>query len=169
MNTTIALGLSSLMLLTAFTVNSRTAAESRPAFSAEVAGDVTAHPTGEARFGVTGGVDQVPAVFTISLGATGEEGSILFTRHGGEPLGPGLYRISDHADERDEVRALVMTGSATRPTGVFQGKEGLLVITSTTRRELRGTFRIEAEGFLAAQPELEDRPVRVAGSFTAGR
>jgi hypothetical protein len=62
-----------------------------------------------------------------------------------------------------------MTGSATRPTGVFQGRSGTLVVTSASDREIRGTFRIEALGFLAAQPDVEDRPVKVTGSFTASR
>jgi hypothetical protein len=111
----------------------------------------------------------VPAVFTISLGANAKDGSVLFTRRSGERLSPGTYTVSARADGTDDVRALVMTGSATRPTGVFQGQSGSLVITSASEREIRGTFRIEASGFLAAQPEVEGRPVKVAGSFTASR
>jgi hypothetical protein len=167
MKTAIALGTGSLLMLTAFTLNSRPVADARPAFSAEILGDVTARPTGDARFGVTGGSGEATAVFTISLGATGEEGSVLFTRRSGAPLSPGTYTVSDRADGTDDIRALVMTGSASRPTGVFQGKSGALVITAASEREIRGTFRIEATGFLAARPEAEDRPVRVEGSFTA--
>lgn len=168
MKTATALGLGTLLLLTAFTTNPRAAAESRPAFSAEIAGEVTARTTGDARFGVTGG-DGVPAVFTISLGAHAEDGSVLFTRRSGWRLSPGTYRISDRTDGADDVRALVMTGSATRPTGVFQGQSGTLVITSATDEEISGHFRIDATGFLASEPAREDRPVQVAGSFTAGR
>ena len=168
MKIAITLGMGSLLLLTAFTMNARTD-DVRPAFSAEIVGDVSAKPSGEARFGVTGGLEDVPQVFTISLGANGADGSILFTRRSGERLSPGTYTVSDRADGNDDIRALVMTGPATRPTGVFQGQSGSLVITSASDVEIRGTFRIEAEGFLAADPEADDRPVEVSGSFTATR
>ncbi|HUF34901.1 MAG TPA: hypothetical protein VMN37_03075 [Gemmatimonadales bacterium] len=167
MKTAIALGMSSLMLLTAFSMNTRPMADARPAFSAEIAGEISARPTGEARFGVTPGAEGAPAVFTISLGADAEEGSVLFTRRSGVRLSPGTYTVSDRADGTDDIRALVMTGSATRPTGVFQGQSGSLVVASASDHEIRGTFRVEARGFLAARPDAEDRPVTVAGSFSA--
>ncbi len=167
MKTTIALGLGSLLALTAFTVNSRAAADARPAFAAEIRGEVNARPTGQARFGVAGGVGGAPAVFTISLGAGSEEGSVLFTRQSGAPLVPGIYTVSDRGDGTDDVRALVVTGSPTRPTGVFQGESGELVITSVSGGIIHGSFRVEARGFLAADPEVDDRTVRVAGSFAA--
>ena len=167
MKTAIALGMGSLLMLTAFTINTRPAAGVRPAFSAVIVGDISARPSGEARFGVTGGTEDVPPVFTISLGANGEEGSVLLTRRSGARLSPGTYTVSNRADGTDDIRALVMTGSATRPSGVFQGQSGSLVIGSASVHEIRGTFRIEARGFLAAQPEVEDRPLKVAGSFSA--
>ena len=169
MTTTIALGLGSLLLLTAFTVNSRTGMEVIPAFRAEIVGEVSARPSGTARFGVSGGAEGAPAVFTISLGTDGEEGSILFTRRSGARLVPGTYRISDRADGADDIRALVMAGSATRPIGVFQGTAGSLVVTSVGELEIRGTFRIDASGFLAAEPGREDRTVQVSGAFHATR
>lgn len=168
MKTPLALGVGSLLLLTAFSVSARPATVS-PAFTAEIVGEVWARPTGSARFGRTGGNEGVPAVFTISLGAEGADGSILFTRRSGEPLSPGSYRISDRADGTDDLRALVMTGSATRPTGVFQARSGLVRITSATEQELRGTFHLEASGFLASEPDREGRPVSVSGSFVATR
>jgi hypothetical protein len=168
MKTTIALGLGSLLLLTAFTANNRRI-EVIPAFRAEIAGEVSARPSGTARFGVSGGAEGAPAVFTISLGADGEEGSVLFTRRSGARLVPGTYRISNRADGTDDIRALVMAGSATRPIGVFQGTAGSLVVTSVGELEIRGTFRIDATGFLAAEPEREDRSVQVSGAFHATR
>lgn len=169
MKTAIALATGSLLLLTAFSMNAGPGAETRPAFSAEIVGDIAARPSGAAHFGVTRGAEDVPAVFTISLGANAEDGSVLFTRRSGERLSPGTYTVSAREDGTDDVRALVMTGSATRPTGVFQGRSGSLVISFASEREIRGTFRIEASGFLAAQPDVEGRPVKVAGSFTASR
>lgn len=169
MNRSIVLGLGSLLLLTAFTAGARTGRETAPAFRAEIAGDVTGRPSGDARFGITGGSADAPTTFTIALGAEGDEGAILFTRQSGARLLPGTYRISDRADGSDDIRALVVTGSATHPTGVFHGTSGEVVVTSATEQELRGTFRIEARGFLAAEPEVEGRPVRVSGSFAAVR
>jgi hypothetical protein len=169
MKTAIALATGSLLLLTAFSLNARPAAKAHAAFRAQIVGDISARPSGAAHFGVTGGTEDVPAVFTISLGANAEDGSVLFTRRSGERLSPGTYTVSAREDGTDDVRALVMTGPATRPTGVFQGRSGSLVITFASEREIRGTFRIEASGFLAARPEVEGRPVKVAGSFTASR
>ena len=169
MKLAIALGLGSLLTLTATTMTARADSDGHPAFRGEIAGDLSARPTGDARFGITGGTDGVPAVFTISLGANGKNGSILFTRRSGAPLVPGTYTISHRDDETDDLRALVMTGTATRPTGVFQGRRGALIVTYVSEREIRGSFRLEATGFLASAPEIEDRPITASGVFTAAR
>ena len=164
-----AIGCLTLMSLTGFTLTTGATDDAEAGFEAEVSGDVSASPSGEARFGITGGLGDVPEIFTISLGANAEEGSVLFTRRSGEPVIPGTYFISDRTDGSADVQALVMTGSATRPTGVFQGRSGTLVITEVSDTTVRGRFRIEATGFLAAEPEREGRPVSVSGSFTATR
>jgi hypothetical protein len=96
-------------------------------------------------------------------------GSILFTRTGGAALGVGTYTVTDGDGGADDVRALVTTGSATHPTGVFRGQSGELVITSVTESTSTGTFRVSASGFLAASPELEDRPVTATGWFRASQ
>jgi hypothetical protein len=169
MKLAIALGVGSLLTLTTSTINARPASDERPAFRAEIVGEVSARSTGDAHFGVSGGTDGVPAVFTISLGANAASGSVLLTRRSGAPLVPGTYAVSDRADGTDDLRALVITGSATRPTGVFQGQTGSLVVTYASEREIRGTFRIEATGFLASAPDVEGRPLKVSGSFSASR
>lgn len=106
MHTAIAVATGSFLLLTAFAANLRPAAGERPAFTAEIAGDIAARPSGAARFGVTGGTGDVPAVFTISLGADGKHGSVLFTRQSGARLSPGTYTISARDDGSDDLRAL---------------------------------------------------------------
>ena len=164
-----AVGSLTLLSLTGFTLATGAAADGGSGFQAEVTGDVSASPSGDARFGVTGGMGDVPEVFTISLGANAEEGSVLFTRRSGAPLVPGTYFISGRTDGSADVQALVTTGSATRPTGVFQGESGSLVITEVGDSIVRGEFRIEATGFLAAEPEWEGQQVSVSGSFTATR
>ena len=72
-------------------------------------------------------------------------------------------------DGTDEIRALVMTGSATRPTGVFRGQSGYLIVTSATDNVMRGRFQVQATGFLASDPADETRPMKATGMFTATR
>ena len=92
---------------------------------------------------------------------------MLFTRASGARLSIGTYQVSANDDGTDDIRALVVTGSPTRPTGVFQAHSGELVITSVGDSTIRGFFRLEATGFLATEPEREDRSVSAAGTFAA--
>lgn len=174
MKTTTTLGLSTLIVLTltAFT------AEARPtvlppvleysSFLAELHGDLHASPRGTARFGAIRAATGA-TMFTLSLGGDGAAGSVLFTRTNGGWLTPGTYAVSGRDDGSDELRALVMTGSATQPTGVFRGQSGHLIITSATDSMIRGRFEVEATGFLAADPTDETRPMKATGMFTATR
>ena len=77
------------------------------------------------------------------------------------------YRISEGANEPDEILALVLTGSPTRPTGTFRGQAGWLVVTTASDRLIAGRFQVDAIGFLAAEPDREDRHVNVTGSLSA--
>jgi hypothetical protein len=168
MKTVIVLGLGPLLLasLTAFSISGRPAT-ARAAFNGVIAGDITARPSGDARFGVVQGREGSPQVFTLSLGANGDNGSVLFTRKSGARLSLGTYRISGEDLESSDIVALVMTGPVTHPTGVFQAQSGELVITSASDRSISGKFRLEATGFLASAPEIEDRPIHASGTFTA--
>jgi hypothetical protein len=168
MKTGMVLGLGPLLLasLTAFSLSGRPAT-ARAAFTGMITGDITAQPSGDARFGVVDGDGVSPRVFTLSLGANGTRGSVLFTRKSGTRLSLGTYKVSGDDIESSDIRALVMTGSATHPTGVFQAQSGELVITSASDRTISGSFRIEATGFLASSPEVEGRPIRASGTFTA--
>jgi hypothetical protein len=60
-----------------------------------------------------------------------------------------------------------MTGLPTRPTGVFRGRSGWLVVTAASDHLVTGRFQVDGVGFLAAGPRVEDRPVSVTGSFSA--
>jgi hypothetical protein len=62
-----------------------------------------------------------------------------------------------------------MTGSATRPTGVFRGHAGYLIVTSATDNVIRGRFEVAATGFLASDPADESRPIKATGIFPATR
>ena len=174
MKTTTALGLTSLIVLTLAAFTSAAPPTIPPAptessfFLAELHGDLHASPRGTARFGaVEGGAGATR--FALSLGADGADGSVLFTRTNGGHLTPGTYAISGRDDGTDEIRALVMTGSATRPTGVFRGHSGYLIVTSATDNVIRGRFQVAATGFLASDPADESRPMKATGMFTATR
>jgi hypothetical protein len=173
MKTVTSLGISSLIVLTlaAFTGKAHPTVLPAPtdsSFLAELHGDLHASPRGTARFGTV--EDRVGAgMFTLSLGADSPDGSVLFTRTNGATLSPGTYAISGRDDGSDEVRALVVTGSATRPTGVFRGRSGHLIVTSASDNVFRGRFDVVAEGFLATDPADESRPMKATGMFTAIR
>jgi hypothetical protein len=174
MKTTTALGLSSVIVLTlaAFTGAARPTILPAPtelsSFLGELHGDFHASLHGTARFGAVEGRAGA-TMFTLSLGADGATGSVLFTRRNGARLTPGTYPISGRDDGTDEIRALVMTGSATRPTGVFRGQSGYLIVTSATDNVIRGRFEVAATGFLASDPADESRPMKATGMFTATR
>jgi hypothetical protein len=136
-------------------------------FHAVIRGDVTGTAWGEAEFGAVQNPDRSPGAFVVSLGVCGEQSAILFTRRSGAALDVGRYRISAGADDENEVLALVLTGSPTRPTGVFSGEAGWLVVTAASARLTAGQFHIDAVGFTTAEPRREDRHVNVTGSFSA--
>ncbi len=141
--------------------------ERQSSFRAEVRGHVTSDAWGEAEFGTIHAVDESSVTFVLSLGVCGEQSAVLFTRTSGVPLAVGRYRISESANGADEILALVLTGSPTRPTGVFRGESGWLVVTEASDQLIAGQFEIDAIGFTAADPEHEDRRVNVTGSFSA--
>ena len=139
----------------------------RSAFIAALGGTDAGSATGEAEFGSVPSGNASSAVFVVSLGGRGNQSAILFSRASGTPLGVGRYHISDRGDGTDEILALVMTGSATNPTGVFRGKSGWLIVTAASDGVLTGRFHVEGVGFVAAEPEVEDRPMVATGSFSA--
>jgi hypothetical protein len=168
MKTTRAIALGSALVLVMY-LAAFTSFTTHGSFASTIVGDARLELHGGASFGTVDGRGAAPTVFTISLGAGNPDGSILFTRPSGTRLVAGTYRITGHDDESDDVRALVMTGSAERPTGVFRGRSGTLVIRSVSDNVIRGSYRVEATGFLAAEPAAEDKAIRATGGFTAVR
>ena len=106
------------------------------------------------------------APFVITLGATSETGAVLFTHWGGRQPRAGTYEITSEPTP-DGIQALVVTGSPTRPTGVFRARHGRLTISASGVRSIVARFEMDAVGFLASEPDHEDRELRVKGSFTA--
>jgi hypothetical protein len=136
-------------------------------FVAAVRGDISTDAYGDAEFGAVPGDDGRSTGFVVSLGAGDGQSAVLFTGTDGTPLREGRYRISDRATGADEILALVTTGIPTAPTGVFRGQSGWLVVTAASDSLLTGRFQVDGVGFLAAEPDREDRPVTVTGSFSA--
>lgn len=144
----------------------RTSAVSTSAFRASINGTVSSTISGEARFGSVPASTGTPATFTVSLGAYGDHGSILFTSWSAGRPTQGLYRVSDLM-EPEAVQALVVTGSAEHPTGSFRVHSGTLTITSSSDRKIEGIYDLQAVGFTAEAPDQEEAVVHVTGSFTA--
>jgi len=136
-------------------------------FHAEVRGDVTGTAWGEAEFGSVQNPNRTSGAFVVALGTCGQQGAILFTHRSGAPLDVGRYRISAGADGEDEILALVITGRPTKPTGAFHGQSGWLVVTAASDGLITARFQLDAIGFLAAEPQREDRHVNVTGSLSA--
>jgi hypothetical protein len=143
---------------------------SRSWFEARTAGATALTLSGTAEFGpvdTAGGA----GTFVLTLGASSPTGAVLITSRTGAPTAPGVYLVGE--DPRSELQALVVTGSATRPTGVYRARAGMLTITGMRRdvegglSAMEGRFEIDAAGFEAAAPADETRELRVRGSFTA--
>jgi hypothetical protein len=135
-----------------------------PTYEASLGGALTVALRGaDAEFGAAPGS---PGPFVITLGATSEQGAVVFTRWDGSRPGPGTYAITSEP-RGDGIQALVVTGSPTRPTGVFRARQGSMTITSSGVRGISARFRMDAVGFIASEPEREDRELSVKGSFTA--
>lgn len=138
--------------------------EAPASYVAELRGAATATLHGSAEFGQARGSHDGP--FVITLGARAENGAVVLTRWDGTLPWAGEYRITAEPAQ-DGIQALVVTGSIERPTGVFRARSGRVAITSSSFRHMAGRFEMNAVGFLAAEPDREDRELRVRGSFTA--
>ncbi|HZN98853.1 MAG TPA: hypothetical protein VFB61_14055 [Gemmatimonadales bacterium] len=135
----------------------------RSSFSAEVIGDISATTEGEAEFGVVQAGPNAAPTMSVSLGARSGSAAVVFSRVGSLDLPPGVYQVS----EEGSVRALVVTGTPTRPTGVFRAQQGVLTVTQASDKSISGEFQLEATGFRASHPMEEDRRVSISGNFTA--
>ena len=140
-------------------------------FEAHTEGAAALTLRGSARFGSVRAEAGGPATFVLTLGESSPDGAVLITSRSGVPTKPGLYLLGE--DPRQELQALVLTGSPTRPTGVYRARSGTLIIGGMRRgaggrlEALDGQFEIDAEGFEAANPAVENRQLVVHGAFTA--
>ncbi len=133
-------------------------------FEAHTTGTRTLTLRGAAQFGPVAQPDG-PGRFVLTMGAESPTGAVIFTRPAASRPEPGVYQVAD--DAPGAVKALVVTGSPTRPTGVFRGQVGTIEITTSRDDFIAGRFEFEAAGYTAEDDAAEDRPLRVRGTFTA--
>lgn len=141
---------------------------------AHVKGAMETNVAGRAVFGQTGGaclkVSSCTGSFSLELGAYSEEGAVVFSRVASSRPEVGTYAVSpfENGPESDgEFHALISLGSVTAPSGVFRAISGKVTITQSTESKVVGYYEVKAIGFLAAQPEIENRTITVRGGFTA--
>ena len=151
-----------ICLVTATTMVAGTANPSW--FEARTTGAAALIMRGSAVFGPVADAN-APGRFVLTLGAESPTGAVVFTRPAVSRPEPGIYRLAD--DAPGAVRALVVTGSPTRPTGAFRARNGTLTISTSREDFIAGSFEIDAVGYEAAEPADESRPLRVRGTFTA--
>ncbi len=135
--------------------------------SAQVHGAAEALVAGQAVFGsINGGAGS----FSLELGAYSDDGAVVFSRVSSARPKVGTYRVAafDGGPESEsEFHALVSLGSVTAPTGSFRAISGTVTITQSSAERVVGHYEVKAIGFLAAQPEIEDRIITVRGGFSA--
>jgi hypothetical protein len=139
-------------------------AGARGSYEARLTGAVTGALRGTIDAGNPSGTQ--PGVFVITLGASGEDGAMVFSRRQTGRPGTGTYSVGGGSGEGG-FTALVATGSMTRPLGAFRAEHGTLTITRSSPDGIAGRFELRARGFMAAEPEREDREIVARGSFSA--
>jgi hypothetical protein len=136
----------------------------RGSYEARLAGAANAALRGTVDAGTPSGTQ--PGVFVITLGASGEDGALVFSRRQAGRPGTGTYSIGGGSGEGG-FTALIATGSPNRPLGAFRAEHGTLTITRSSPDGVAGRFELRARGFVAAEPEREDREIVARGSFSA--
>jgi hypothetical protein len=134
-------------------------------FEATVRGAITTPVRGAAEFGDIGPSDD--RHFSLTMGAYSEQGALLLSRGGAGLPAVGVYQLSDATRESSGFHGLVITGSPSRPSGVFRIQRGTMTVTQSNPSLISGTFELRAMGFLASDPSREDREVTMTGSFAA--
>lgn len=135
--------------------------------TAEVHGAAEAHVVGRAVFG---SVNSATGSFSLELGAYSEDGAVVFSRVSSERPRVGTYKVAAFkggAEQDGEFHALVSLGSVTAPMGSFRAMSGAVTITQSSAKRVVGHYEVKAIGFLASEPDNEDRIITVRGGFSA--
>jgi hypothetical protein len=107
------------------------------------------------------------AAFTLTLGACSDRRAVVLSQPGAGRPTVGVYPVGDASESAGEFSGTIITGAATRPTGVFRATRGTVAITSITPERVIGTFELHATGYLTAAPEDRERSITVSGAFSA--
>lgn len=147
----------------------RQSADAPSAHSARVSGATVTTLAGNALFGPTQAGGLVPAGFSLTLGAYSESGAVTFSRIGAARPEIGTYTVRPLAPGAagDAFHALVSLGGPESPAGAFRAVGGTVTITLSTDDQVVGHYEIRARGFLASDPEDEEREITVRGGFSA--
>ena len=139
-------------------------------YSAAVTGALTAAIAGPAHFGDDS--SQGEPYFAIVLGSSSSAHLLVLARLGSGRPGPGTYQVIDPTESSaaGDWTALHLIAAGNDPVLSLLARSGELTITSSEARQLKGTFRYVAEGFVSSG-QGNDLPVAVtvAGSFNAGQ
>jgi len=104
------------------------------------------------------------------LGAYSDNGAVVFSRVSAARPKVGSYKVVEFrpgAESPEQFHALVSLGPVSAPLGVFRAVSGTVTILQSTEAKIVGRYEVKAVGFLAADPENEDREITVRGGFTA--
>jgi len=134
-------------------------------FEARTAGVTVLTLRGSAEYGMVHAEAGEPGAFVLTLGAESAAGTVLITSRNGAPARPGTYALGE--EPSGAMQALVVTGSPTRPTGAYRARSGAVTITQVSPDAIVGRFEIDAVGFAAAEPGIENRELVVRGTFRA--
>lgn len=123
---------------------------------------------GQAVFGpVRGGAG---ASFSLELGAYSDNGAVVFSRVSTERPRTGTYAVVPFGPGEEgpgELHAMISLGSVAAPLGAFRAVSGTVTILQSTAEKIVGRYEVKAVGFLASDPENEDREITVRGGFSA--
>lgn len=104
--------------------------------------------------------------FSLELGSTSHQASMILSAEGLGPLGPGIYPVDDRPGS-PALHGLIVTGSPSRPTGVYRAQSGRVTVHTIQDGQLEGNFEMWARGFNATNLMDENLTITVAGSFVA--
>lgn len=140
-----------------------------------VQGAMRANLAGQAVFGPVVGAracagNGCTASFSLELGAYSDNGAVVFSRVSAERPKVGTYKVTAFgpgAEGPEQFHAMISLGSVAQPLGAFRAVSGSVTILQSTAEKVVGRYEVKAVGFLAADPENEDREITVRGGFTA--
>jgi hypothetical protein len=110
------------------------------------------------------------ASFSLELGAYSNNGAVVFSRVSSERPSVGGYKVVEFgpgAEAAEQFHVMVSLGPVAAPLGAFRGVSGTVTILQSSENRIVGRYEVKAIGFLAADPDNENREIVVRGGFTA--